>query len=93
MQQENSAPATPSGSHASHEAADASSPSVSIPSADGWVEWNGDAASIPRARGWVQFTHETREHALKRPVTQIDWWPWYGEDEAPCVLAYRLVQS
>ena len=33
MQQENGAPATPSGSHASHEAADASSPSVSIPSA------------------------------------------------------------
>lgn len=58
-----------------------------------WVAWDGLAATIPSGLGWVQFEHETREQAEQRGLTQIDFWPWYGEDRLPIVLAYKLAQA
>lgn len=58
-----------------------------------WIEWNGDASTIPAAIGWVQFGHETREQALLREPSRIDYWPWFGEDEKPDVRAYRVVSA
>lgn len=55
-----------------------------------WIEWDGNAASIPTGMGWVQFSHETREQAMQRELSEVDYWPWYGEDEKPCVLAFRI---
>lgn len=57
-----------------------------------WIEWDGDAASIPSAIGWVQFSHETREQAEARLKTEVHYWPWYGEDEKPCIVAFKLEQ-
>lgn len=59
-----------------------------------WIEWNGGNVPVQgtEARGYVQFIGETREQAEKRPVTIIDYWPWFGEDEKPCVIAYRMVK-
>lgn len=56
-----------------------------------WIEWSGDASTIPSARGHIQFVNETREQALRRGVSQLDYWPWFGEDAKPCVIAYRIV--
>jgi hypothetical protein len=59
-----------------------------------WIEWDGkDFPPIAEdAQGYVQFIGETRARALSRGISTISFWPWYGEDEEPCIVAYRIIQ-
>jgi hypothetical protein len=60
-----------------------------------WIEWAGGSVPIEGtdARGQIQFVGESREHAEARSVSILDYWPWFGEDEKPCVLAYRVIDA
>lgn len=59
-----------------------------------WIEWSGGTVPVDGtdARGYVQFIGESRERAERRGITILEHWPWFGEDEKPCVCAYRVVQ-
>lgn len=57
-----------------------------------WHDWNGDPATIPSGMGWVQFNWETKEQALERSSTKIEYWPWFDESGVPCVMAYAMAR-
>lgn len=61
----------------------------------GWIEWNGGPVPIEGtdAFGLIQFLGETRECAEQRAPSKLDNWPWFGEDEQPCVKAYRVIEQ
>ena len=60
----------------------------------GWIVWDGQSVpSVDRRdsrKGFIWFTHETEREAIERGQSEIFYWPWYGEDEQPCVRAYAL---
>jgi hypothetical protein len=58
-----------------------------------WIPWSGGAVPVEGtdAKGHIQFVGETRLEAEKCPLSTLNYWPWFGEDERPCVLAYRIV--
>lgn len=62
---------------------------------EGWVEWNGGDVPVEgtHVRGFIQLEGETIEQAEKRPLTILDYWPWFGEYAKPVVRAYRVVSK
>lgn len=62
---------------------------------DGWIEWAGGPVPVDGTGAWglIQFKGETRQHASERRLSCLEFWPWFGEDEQPDVVAYRVVEQ
>lgn len=60
-----------------------------------WIEWNGGPVPVEHsdAIGHLQFRGETREQAEAREPSTLDHWPWFSDDEKPCVIAYRITKD
>ena len=85
-----------SGSQALPEAANASSPSVSIPNADGWIDHNGKGMPVSgyarveiRCAGYGADTDIADAGVYQLGGPENDWWVRRGKSTD--IIAYRVV--